>query len=124
MMNNVNLHGRLTATPELKTTTNNKKVVSFRLAVDRNGKNNGTDFISVVAWDGTAEFIAKHFEKGQQMLVEGKLRTHSIPDKNDASKNHTVMDVVVDQVYFCGPRPASSSPMANEPEDEPLDDDE
>ncbi len=124
MLNNVNLHGRLTATPELKTTNNDKKVVSFRLAVDRNGKNAGTDFINVVAWDNTAEFIARHFEKGQQMIVEAHLRTHSIPDKNDASKNRTVMDVVVDQVYFCGPKPATAGTTADEPEDEPLDDDE
>ena len=122
MFNDVKLHGRLTATPELRTTNSDKKVVSFRLAVDRDGKNAGTDFINVVAWDSTAEFIAQHFEKGQQILVSARLRTHAIPDKNDSSKSRTVMDVVADRVYFCGNKPAGAGNAPAEVAEETLED--
>ena len=124
MLNNVNLQGRLTATPELKTTSNDKKFVSFRLAVGRIGKNAGADFISLIAWDSTAEFIAKHFEKSQQMLVEGHLHTRTVPDQNDNTKTRTVMEVVADQVHFCGNKPNGTANMADEVVDEPLDDEE
>lgn len=107
MLNSYNVQGRLTAKPELRTTSSDKKVVSFKLAVDRNGKDAGTDFIPVVAWDKTAEFIAKHFDKGQQMLAECRLQSRDVSDKN-ADKPQTVLDVVINQVYFCGYKAGTS----------------
>lgn len=106
-MNNVQLLGRLTAKPELRTTTNGKKTVNFTLAVPRKGKDAGTDFVRLVAWEKTAELIAQHFDKGQQMAVDAALRTKTVTDKEN--KRRTVMDVVVDQVYFSGSKAATPS---------------
>lgn len=100
MLNVVTLHGRLGADPELKTTRNNKKTVSFTLFVDRNGKDVPADRISIVAWDKTAENICKHFKKGQQIIVKGSLRTRTYTDK--VNKSHLVTEVLVDSYDFCG----------------------
>ncbi len=118
MLNDVKLHGRLTSTPELRTTPNGKSALSFSIAVDRNGKDAGTDFIQLVAWEKTAEFIAKNFVKGQQILVEARLQSHRVEDKK-TEKTRTVVDVVVNQVYFCGSKPGTSK-VEDEPEFEVL----
>lgn len=102
-MNVIALMGRLTADPELKTTQSGISVTSFSLAVDRSytpkGEERQTDFINCVAWRGTAEFISKHFCKGQRMAVKGALQTRSYTAK-DGSKR-TVYEVVVDNAFFC-----------------------
>lgn len=102
-MNVIVLMGRLTADPELKTTQSGVSVTSFSLAVDRSftpkGEERQTDFINCVAWRGTAEFISKHFCKGQRMAVKGALQTRSYTAK-DGSKR-TVYEVVVDNAFFC-----------------------
>lgn len=117
MLNDYKAQGRLTATPELKTTPSGKKTVSFSVAIDRNGKDAGTDFISFVAWEKTAEFIAKNFVKGQQILIEARLQSRSITDKK-TEKPRTVVDVVVNQVHFCGSKPvASKSEVASDADD-------
>lgn len=111
MLNDVRLQGRLTAKPELRTTNKDQKIVSFTLAVERNGKDAGVDFINVVAFNKTAEFVANHLDKGQQIVVEAKLQSRTVTDKN-TSKNRTVNDVVVNQVYFCGSKPAAHTDSA------------
>lgn len=101
-MNNVNLLGRITADIELKHTPSNVAVVSFSLAVDRGYKNESgtkqTDFIDIVAWRNTAEFIAKYFSKGQRMAIQGRLQTRDWEDKNGNKRK--AIEVVVDNAYF------------------------
>lgn len=103
MFNSVILLGRLTATPELKTTTNGISVTSFTVAVDRsfkNGDERQTDFINCVAWRSTADFISKFFTKGKQIGIEGSLQSRKYQDKN--GDNRTAFEVVVDKAHFIG----------------------
>ena len=101
MLNCVNLMGRLTKDPELRYTESNVPVISFTLAVDRSFKKEGqqnVDFINIVAWRKTAEFIDKWFRKGQLVAVTGKLHSRSWKDKD--GNNRTVTEVVADEVFF------------------------
>lgn len=104
MLNRVVLMGRLTAEPELKTTGSGISVASFNIAVERNyckqGEERETDFIAVVAWRQTAEFICKYFAKGQLIALEGSLQTRAYQDKN--GNNRTVTEVLADNVFFTG----------------------
>ena len=105
MTNLVVLQGRLTANPELKTTPNGVNVTSFSIAVDRNYQNTSerqADFINIVAWRQTAEFITKYFTKGKMIIVEGELQSRRYTDKN--GNNRTVLEVVANQVQFAGDR--------------------
>ena len=106
MLNRVILMGRLTAAPELKTTTSNVPVCAFRLAVERSytpkGQEKQTDFISVVAWRSTAEFVSKYFDKGQLVALEGSLQTRGYTD--NAGNRRTATEVIADQVYFAEPK--------------------
>ena len=103
MINLVIETGRLTATPELKTTTNGISVCSFTIAVDRSfksGEERQTDFINCVAWRSTAEFISKFFTKGKLIGIEGSLQSRRYQDKN--GDNRTAFEVVVDKAHFIG----------------------
>ena len=86
MLNRSILMGRLTRDPEIKQTQNNVSVVSFTLAVDRNYQadkdNKVTDFINIVAWRTTAEFVSKYFTKGQLVVIEGSIQTRNYQDKD------------------------------------------
>ena len=101
--NKVILMGRLTSDPELKQSQSGTSVTSFSLAVDRRfnkeGKPKQTDFITIVAWRQTAEFICRYFGKGQAMLVCGELQTRSWTD-NNGNKRYTT-EVVASEVNFC-----------------------
>ena len=101
--NKVILMGRLTAAPELKQSTGGASVTSFSLAVDRGyakeGKEKQTDFITVVAWRSTAEFVCKYFGKGSAMLVCGELQTRSWQDLSGQKRYAT--EVVASEVNFC-----------------------
>ena len=97
--NKVILMGRLCADPELKQTPNGVTVTSFSLAVDRRVKDSPCDFISVVAWRQTAEFICKYFKKGQAILVCGELQTRSWTDNN--GQKRTATEVVANEATFC-----------------------
>lgn len=95
--------GRLTADPELRTTQNGIPVVGFTLAVQRNYKIDDeypTDFLNFVAWRGTAEFICKHFHKGNLITVEGALETRKYTDKEGNPR--TAYEIKVDRAHFCG----------------------
>lgn len=100
--NKVILIGRLTADPELKTTTSGISVTSFTVAVDRRFAKETdevkADFINVVCWRKSAEFVARYFSKGKPILVEGSLQTRSYT-ANDGSKRY-VTEVVADNVSF------------------------
>jgi len=103
-MNRVVLVGRLTKDPEMRTTTSGISQTRFTIAVNRRTANqNGqreADFISCVAWRGTAETIAKYLKKGREIAVEGRLQTGSY-DAQDGTKRYTT-DVVVDNFTFIG----------------------
>lgn len=102
MLNNTILMGRLTADPELKHTTTGVAVTRFTLAVDRNyvksGTERQTDFIDIVAWRSTAEFVSKYFHKGQLVAVQGSIQTGSYQDR-EGNKRRS-FEVVADNVYF------------------------
>lgn len=99
--NLVVLSGRLTADTELKTTPNGISVCTFNIAVDRGyGDNKATDFITIVAWRGTAEFVAKHFRKGDLIGIEGSIQTRKYTDKN--GNNRTAFEVVANNIQFVG----------------------
>lgn len=104
-MNQVVLMGRMTRDPELRHTQTGTPVASFTIAVDRGfvPKDSGerqTDFIDIVAWRGTAEFVSKYFVKGQLTAVTGKLQIRDWTDK-DGNKRRSA-EVVADNVYFTG----------------------
>lgn len=103
MLNKVLLQGRLVADPELKQTPSGVSVATFRIAVDRDYKNKETgekdaDFVTIVAWRTTAEFVAKFFSKGRMAVVDGRLQIRPYTDKDGNKRNAT--EVVADNVYF------------------------
>ena len=98
-MNKIILKGRLTANPELKTTTTDITVCDFSVAVNRKFNKEQTDFINCQAWRQTAEFISKYFKKGQEILVVGELHIDKW-DKDGETRYST--RVSVDEVEFCG----------------------
>lgn len=99
-MNNINLIGRLTADPELKTTSSGVCVCAFTIAVKRPRVKDKTDFLNCVAWRNTADFISKHFHKGKMIALDGCLTSRVYEDKN--GNKHTTYEVIVDNVEFCG----------------------
>lgn len=101
-MNNVSLIGRLTADPELKHTQSGTVCTRFSVAVDRRvkqGEEKQADFINIVAWKQTAEFICKYFTKGQRIALTGSIRTGNYTDR-DGNKRYT-FEVWADNVEFC-----------------------
>ena len=102
-MNNITIMGRLVRDPELRHTPNQVSVASFTLAVDRgftpkDGGERQTDFIDIVAWRNTAEFVSKYFSKGQMAAVVGRLQIRDWTDK-DGNKRRSA-EVVADNIYF------------------------
>ena len=110
MFNLVVLTGRLTADPELKTTQSNVSVASFCIAVQRrykSGEEPITDFINIVAWRNTAEFVAKYFKKGNMIGIEGSIQTRKYTDKN--GNNRTAFEVVANNIQFVESKRDSAS---------------
>lgn len=104
MLNVVAIQGRLVADPELRTAPQGTSVCQFRIACERSfarqGEQRQADFIDIVAWRSTAEFVCGHFSKGSMILVEGRIQTRQYQDKN--GNNRTATEVLVSQVSFCG----------------------
>lgn len=102
MLNKIILMGRLTRDPELRRTQSGTAVTSFSIACDRDFKSQSgekeTDFIDVVAWRSTAEFVSKYFAKGRMAVVEGRLQMRDWTDKE--GNKRTTAEVVADNVYF------------------------
>lgn len=103
MLNKIFLQGRLVADPELRQTPSGVSVATFRLAVDRDFKSKETgeketDFVTIVAWRGTAEFVSRFFSKGRMAVVEGRLQMRNYTDR-DGNKR-TAAEVVADNIYF------------------------
>lgn len=111
MLNSVVLMGRLTADPELRHTPNGIAVTSFTLAVNRSyakaGTERATDFIDIVAWRNTAEFVSKYFTKGLLVAVEGSIQTRTYQDKD--GNNRKAFDVVANNVHFAESKRDSAS---------------
>ena len=102
MLNKILLMGRLTRDPQLRHINNGMAVVSFTLAVDRDFKSQSgekeSDFIDIVAWRNTAEFVSEYFTKGRMAVVEGRLQVRDWTDKNGGRRRSS--EVVADNVYF------------------------
>ena len=122
MLNKVILMGRLTKEPELRTTQSGVAVASFTLAVDRGYKKDEVDFINIVAWRGTAEFVSKWFSKGQLVAVSGRLQVRSYEDR-DGNKR-TATEVVADEVFFAESKKSAGTVEDFESFGEPVTDNE
>lgn len=105
MLNNVSISGRLCSDPELRTLESGTTTVSVVIACDRDyvGKEGQreSDFIPVTCWRGTAEFLSKHFAKGDDVSVTGRLQSRTF--ESDGKKERK-LELVADNVYFCGRR--------------------
>lgn len=112
MLNRAILMGRLVADPELRQTPNGVSVTSFRIAVDRNFNSKSgerqADFLDIVAWRQTAEFITRYFTKGRMIALEGSIQTRGYEDKN--GNKRTAVEIVADNVYFADSKPAGGAP--------------
>ena len=121
-LNKVILGGRLTADPELKTTPQGNSVTSFSIAVNRKGKDAGTDFINCVAWRSTAEVISKYFKKGNSICVDGELQTRSFEQNG---QTRSVTEIKVNEIYFVdGKNDAPKFETPNAPKFEEIQDDD
>ena len=115
MLNIVAIMGRLVKDPELKTTNSGKSVCSFRIANDSGYKNadgsSQTNWLDVVAWGKTAEFVCKYFPKGSLIAIDGRLQTRQYQDKN--GQNRTAVEIVANNANFCGSKESTSPARQN-----------
>lgn len=104
MLNVIAIMGRLSRDPELRQTTTGKNVASFTIACSRGRKDaNGkdlVDWIPVVAWEHTAEFVCKYFEKGSLIAIDGRLQSRTYKDRD--GNNRTAIEIVANNVNFAG----------------------
>jgi single-strand DNA-binding protein len=108
-VNNVSLIGNLATDVELREVGPEKKVASFLLAVDRQSKDGGADFVRISTWDRQAEVCAEYLSKGQRVAIDGRLRSHSWEDEG---KRRTAVEVVASYVQFLGgPRSEEVTPF-------------
>lgn len=115
MLNHISLMGRLVRDPELRRTQSGVAVVSFRIAVDRDfgtqpDGSKETDFIDIVAWRNTAEFVSKYFSKGRMAVVSGRLQMRNWTDNN--GQKRISAEVVADNVYFGDSKPKDGTNSA------------
>lgn len=114
MMNVVAVMGRLVADPELRKTPNGVSTTTFTIACDRSyvkpGAERQTDFIDIVAWRSSAEFVCKYFHKGQMIAVNGSLQTRTYEDKE--GKKRKVYEIVADNVHFAESKSSSGGGYA------------
>ena len=126
MLNKIILMGRLTRDPELRRTQSGTPVASFSIAVDRDYKTQSgekeTDFIDIVAWRSTAEFVTKYFTKGRMAVVEGRLQIRDWTDRDGGKRRST--EVVADSVYFGDSKRSGSDTPAVDRDFEELSDEE
>ena len=115
MLNVVAIMGRLVADPELRTTQQGTNVCTFRIACERSyskpGEQRQADFVDIVAWGKTAEFICKFFQKGSLIAVEGSLQTRNYQDKQ--GNKRTAVEVVANNISFSGAKAADKPAAAS-----------
>lgn len=111
MLNVVAIMGRLVADPELRTTQQGTNVCTFRIACERSytpkGQQRQADFVDIVAWGKTAEFICKFFQKGSMIAVDGSIQTRHYQGKDGS--NRTAVEVVANNISFAGAKAADKS---------------
>ena len=110
MLNHIDVMGRFTKDPELRTTQNGNSVTTFTLAVDRDFQKDQADFFECVAWRQTAEFVSKYFKKGQLAVVSGKMQSREFTDKNNNKRK--AWEIQCENVYF-GESKRRESKVAN-----------
>ena len=112
MLNKIVIMGRLTRDPELRRTQSGLAVTSFSIACERDYKSQSgekeTDFVDIVAWRTTAEFVTKYFTKGRMAVVLGRLQIRDWTDR-DGGKRRSA-EIVADSVYFGDSKPANTQP--------------
>jgi single-strand DNA-binding protein len=115
MLNVVAIIGRMVKDPELKTTNSGKSVCSFRIANDSGYKDasgqNQTNWLDVIAWGKTAEFVCKYFPKDSLIAIDGRLQTRQYRDKN--GNNRTAVEIVAQNASFCGSKESTSPTPQN-----------
>ncbi|MBQ7860864.1 MAG: single-stranded DNA-binding protein [Clostridia bacterium] len=118
MLNCVTLMGRLVADPELRTTTTGKSVATFRIAVDRSfvrqGEQRQADFITIVAWESTANFVCRYFQKGSMIAIQGRIQTRNYEDNTGAKR--TAFEVLASEVSFCGSKAETGTSVTPAPQ--------
>ena len=102
MLNHIVIQGRLGRDPELRTTNTSKATCTVGLAVDRQGRDKGTDWIQCVFWERDAETLIRYCHKGDQIIVEGRLQVRKYTGRDGAER--TVSEVVANRFHFCGNR--------------------
>lgn len=117
MLNRIEIMGRLTADPDLKTTPSGVPVCTIRIACDRDFKNKETgeretDYVSLVTWRQTAEFVARNFSKGRMIVAEGRLQIRPYTDKE--GNKRTAAEVVAENVYFVDSRQKEGTQIPTE----------
>ena len=114
MLNVVAIMGRLVADPELRTTQQGTNVCTFRIACERSytpkGQQRQADFVDIVAWGKTAEFICKFFQKGSMIAIDGSLQTRNYQDKQ--GNNRTAVEVLANNISFAGAKAANKPAVA------------
>ena len=105
MLNHVVIMGRMVRDPELRQLDNGTSVTSFSVAVERNYVDKTTnerqaDFLNVVAWRQTADFVCKYFHQGDMIALEGSLQSRKYTDKD--GNNRTAIEIVASNISFCG----------------------
>ncbi len=114
MLNKAILMGRLVADPELRQTPNGNSVTTFTIAVNRDygkaGEQRPTDFIDIVAWRNTADFVSKYFTKGMQVAVSGSIQTRTWKDKQDNTRKS--VEIVAENVYFADSKKDGAAPRS------------
>lgn len=108
-INQVILMGRLTRDPEQRTTTSGRTVVSFSIAVDRQGQDDQADFFNITAWEKLGELVMQYLSKGRRVLVQGRLRQDSWDDKETGKKRSRVEVTATDVTFLDGPGEGSSA---------------
>ncbi len=113
--NKAMISGRITRDPELKTTQTGLSVVTFTVAVNRrtrSGEQSAADFIDVVAWRNTAEFVCKYFKKGSAIFVVGQIQVRNWTDNNNVSRK--TFEIIADEVHFAESKRDNAENGANE----------
>ena len=116
-LNIVALMGRLTRDPEMRKTPQGVSVATFTVAVDRSfvkqGEDRQADFIDIVCWRNTAEFVCKYFQKGSMIALNGSIQTRTYQDKNGNSRK--AFEIVADNVHFAGEKKDGGAQRAGNP---------
>lgn len=100
MLNHIDIAGRLVRDPETRETNSGKAVATFAIACDRDYGEKQTDFMTVVAWERTAQFVSNYFKQGDAIIISGRLQMRQWKDRDE--KTHTVHEIVAEHAYFGG----------------------